>query len=86
MRIDKQIEDEKLQYNIYREAAKVSVLSAVKINNYEYFTGEKTLYFNQEQKIGQTEFFYYPLGKAFEKVQTKYGKLLKKYDKTYNKI
>ena len=40
MRTDKQIEEEELQYNIYREAAKVSVLSAVKINNYEYFTGE----------------------------------------------
>ena len=86
MRIDKQIEDEELQHNIYRETAKVSVLSAVKINNYEYFTGEQVLSFNQEQKVEQTEFFYYPLGKAFEKVQTKYGKLLKKYDKKYKKI
>lgn len=29
MRTDKQIEEEELQYNIYREAAKVSVLSVL---------------------------------------------------------
>ena len=51
MRIDKQIEDEELQHNIYRETAKVSVLSAAKINNHEYFTGEQVLSFNQEQKV-----------------------------------
>ena len=40
MAIDDQIRDEKLQYNIDREAAKISALSSGKIHKYEYLTGE----------------------------------------------
>ena len=40
MTIDDQIEDEKLQYDINREDAKISALSSSKINKYEYLTGE----------------------------------------------
>ena len=36
------IRDEKLQYDIYREAAKIAPLSSGKIDKYEYFTGEET--------------------------------------------
>ena len=36
MTIDDQIEDEKLQYNINREAAKISALSSAKLHKYEY--------------------------------------------------
>ena len=43
MAIDDQIEDEKLQYDISREAAKISALSLGKINKYEYLTGQETL-------------------------------------------
>ena len=39
MTIDDQIRDEKLQYNISREASKVSALSLNKIGKYEYLTG-----------------------------------------------
>ena len=39
MTIDDQIRDEKLQYNISREASKVSPLSLNKIGKYEYLTG-----------------------------------------------
>ena len=38
-----------LQYDINREAPKISVLSSGKTDNYEYFTGQKTLPFNQRQ-------------------------------------
>ena len=38
---DNQTKDEKLQYDINREAAEISALSSGKINNYEYLTGEK---------------------------------------------
>ena len=34
------IRDEKVKYDIYREAAKISALSSGKIDKYEYFTGE----------------------------------------------
>ena len=49
MTIDNQIRDEKLQYNINREAAKISALSAGKIHKYEYFTGEDILPSNQHK-------------------------------------
>ena len=70
MSIEDQIKDEKLQYDINREAAKVSALSSGKIDKYEYLTGEEILPSNQQQIIEQAKFTYSPLGKAFEK-QTK---------------
>ena len=57
----------KLQYDINREAAKISALSSGKINKYEYLTGEEILPSNQKQIIEETKFIYSPLGKAFEK-------------------
>ena len=36
------IRDEKLQYNINREAAKISALSSGKIDKQEYLTGESS--------------------------------------------
>ena len=70
MTIEDQIKDEKLQYDINREAAKISALSSGKIDKYEYLTGEEILPSNQQQTIQQAKFSYSPLGKAFEK-QTK---------------
>ena len=70
MTIEDQIKYEKLQYDISREAAKISALSSGKIDKYEYLTGEEILPSNQQQIIEQAKFTYSPLGKAFEK-QTK---------------
>ena len=67
MTINDQIKDEKLQYNINREAAKVSALSSEKLHKYEYLTGEDILPSNQQQIIEQTKFTYSSLGKAFDK-------------------
>ena len=67
MTINDQIRDEKLQYDINREAAKISALSSGKIHKYKYLTGEDILPSNQQQIIEQTKFTYSPLGKAFEK-------------------
>ena len=67
MTIDDQIRDEKLQYDINREAAKISALSSGKIDKYEYLTGEEILPSNQKQIIEQAKFTYSSLGKAFEK-------------------
>ena len=38
MTIDDKIKDEKLQYDINREAAKISVLLSGKIDKFEYLT------------------------------------------------
>ena len=67
MTINDQIKDEKLQYDITREAAKISALSSGKLHKYEYLTGEDMLASNQQQIIEQTKFTYSPLGKAFDK-------------------
>ena len=65
MTIDDKIRDEKFQYDINGEAAKISALSSDKIRKYEYLTDEDMLPLNKQQIIEQ--FTYYPLGKAFEK-------------------
>ena len=70
MAINDQIRDEKLQYDINREAAKISALSSGKIHKYEYLTSEDILPSNQQQIIEQARFTNSPLGKAFEE-QTK---------------
>ena len=58
MKIDDKIKDEKLQYDINREAAKILALFSGKIDKYEYFIGEEIL---------PPKFTYSPLSKAFEK-------------------
>ena len=67
MTINDQIKDEKLQYDVDREAAKILALSSDKIHKYEYLTGEDILPSNQEQIIEHAKFTYSLLGKAFEK-------------------
>ena len=67
MTINDQIRDEKLQYDINREAAKISALSSSEIRKYEYLSGENILPSNQQQIIEQTKFTYSPLGKVFKK-------------------
>ena len=51
MTIEDQIKNEKLQYDINREAAKISALSSGKIDKYEYLIGEEILPSNQQQMI-----------------------------------
>ena len=70
MTINDQIENEKRQYDINREAAKISALSSCKIDQYQYLTDEEILPSNQKQIIEQAKFTYSLLGKDFEK-QTK---------------
>ena len=65
MTINDQIRDEKLQYDINREAAEISALSSGKIDKYEYLTGKEILPSNQKQIIEQAKFTYSLLGKGF---------------------
>ena len=67
MTIDDQIRDKKLQYDIKREASKISALSSGKIRKYKYLTAEPILPSNQKQIIEQAKYTYSPSGKAFEK-------------------
>ena len=67
MTIDDKIRDEKLQYDINREAAKISALSSGKIDKYEFLKGEEILPFDQSRITEQAKFTYSPLGETFEK-------------------
>ena len=68
--IDNKIRDEKLQYDSYREAARMSALTSEKVDKCEYFAGEEILPSRQRQIIKKTKFSYSLLGEAFGK-QTK---------------
>ena len=48
MTINDQTRDEKLPFDINREAAKISALSSGKIHKYEYLTGKYILPSNQQ--------------------------------------
>ena len=67
MTIDDNIRDEKLQYDINREAAKLAPLWSGKIDKDGYFSGREVLSSNQRQIIEPVKFAYSLLGKASEK-------------------
>ena len=70
MTSDDMIIDEKIEYDINREAAKIFALFSDEIDKYEYLTGEEILPFDQSRIIKHSKFTHSPLSKAFEK-QTK---------------
>ena len=49
--IDDKIRDEKLQYDIDRETAKILASSSGKIDKYEYLTGAEILLYDQSRII-----------------------------------
>ena len=67
MKTDNKIKDEKLQYDINREAAN-SALSPGKTDKQDYLTCEELLPSGQSREIEQATFKYSPLGKPCEKL------------------
>ena len=67
MTIDGNPIDDKLQYSINREAAKMSALSSGTFNKYKYLTGEDIIPPDKGRVIEQRKFAYSPLEKAFKK-------------------
>ena len=53
MSIDDKMKDQKLQYDINREKAKISAFSSRKVDEYQYLTGEEILPSNQRRVIEQ---------------------------------
>ena len=49
MTVNDKIRDDKLQYDINREATRISALSSGRIHKYEYFTGEDILPSNEKK-------------------------------------
>ena len=61
MTTNDKVRDEKLQYDITREAAKISALSSGKNNKYEYLTGEEILpYISNQRRIMEQAKFTFP--------------------------
>ena len=58
MAVEDKIRDEKIQYNINREAAKTIALSSGKIDKYEYLTGKEVLPSDQSTIIELAKFTY----------------------------
>ena len=65
MTIDDKIRDQKLQYNIKKEAAGKSALSSGKIDKYEFFTFEGILPSYQSKIIEQEKFYIFSFRKIF---------------------
>ena len=57
MTIDDKFRDEKLQYGINKEVAKISAFQSGNTDKYEHLTGEEILNSNQRQIIEQVVFF-----------------------------
>ena len=63
--LNRKIKQNELQYDLDREAAKISALSSNNLDKYELLTGEDLGL--KPSTIEQTKFEYSPLGKIFNK-------------------
>ena len=63
--LDSKIKANKAQYDLDREAAKISALSSGELEKYEYLTGEDLGY--KPDVIRKAKFEFCPLGKVFHK-------------------
>ena len=63
--LDRQIKQNEAQYDLDREAAKISALSSNNLDKYEYLTGEDLGL--KPSTVEQAKFEYSPLGKIFNK-------------------
>ena len=71
--LDDKIKGNQVQYDLDREAPKISALSSKELDKYKYLTGEDLGY--KPGVLEQAKFEYFPLGKVFNKG-------LEKVDKT----
>ena len=65
MTTDDKIKDEKLQYDINREAPKISALSSRKIDKCKYLSGEEIISSDQRRVVEKAKFTYSSLGKGW---------------------
>ena len=73
--LDNKIKANQAQYDLDREAAKISSLSSKGLEKYEYLTGEDLGY--KPGAVEQVKFEYSPLGEVFNKVFKKEIKSIK---------
>ena len=78
MAIYDKIRDEKMPYDINREAAKKSPILSGKNYKYECLTGEEILPFNQREVAEQAKCTYSPFTKSFWKTNKNDGRSRRK--------
>ena len=71
--LDDKIKVNQAQYDLDREAVKVSAWSSKELDKHEHLTGEDLGY--KPRIVEQTKFEYSPLGKVFNKVLKKDDKV-----------
>ena len=77
--LDDEIKANQAQYDLDREAAKVSALSSKEMDTYKYLTGEDLEY--KPGVVEKAKFEYFSLGKVFNKrlkKEDKKGRLLRR--------
>ena len=83
--LDDKIRANKAQYDLDRQAAKISALSSKDLEKYEYLTGEDVGY--KPDIIQRAKFECSPLGEAFNKAFNKNKKVIKHdNDLVYNSV
>ena len=85
--LDNKIRENKAQYDLDREAAKISALSSGELEKYEYLSGQDLVY--KPDVVQKAKFEYSPLGKVFNKESDKDDKnkgLLKRLKTLKTKI
>ena len=78
--LNRKIKQNEAQYDLDREAAKISALSSKNLDKYEYFTGEDLGL--KPSTIEQAKFEYSPLGKVFDKGLDKEKKKRRAFEET----
>ena len=63
--LNRKIKQNEVQYDLDKEAAKISALSSKNFDKYEYLTGEDLNY--KPSTVEKAKFKYSPLGKIFNK-------------------
>ena len=84
--LDRKIKQNEAQYDLDREAAKISALSSNNLDKYEYLTGEDLGF--KPSTVEQAKFEYSPLGKIFNKglsEDDKKERILKRLENIKNK-
>ena len=83
--IDNKIEQNKAQYNLDRQTAKVSALSSGNVSKYEFLTGKDVLPEKYWLEIAATlkRFEYSPLGKELKKQTNVEEKQYRKFDNAF---
>ena len=71
--LDDRIKANQVQYDLDREAPKISALSSKELNKYDYSTGEDLGY--KPGVVEKVKFQYSPLGEALRKGLKKDGKV-----------